>query len=80
MKSKIIKLIVVSDVLSENSKQKLNKFILNKKIDKLEIKKEIFDELLQNESIKIFAITDANLAKAVNLNLLTIVSNGGNLE
>lgn len=80
VKSKLVKLIVVSDTLSENSKQKLEKYIINKKVEKLEIKKEIFNELLQNESIKIFAITDANLAKAVNVNLLAIVSNGGNLE
>ena len=80
VKSKLVKLIVVSDTLSENSKQKLEKYIINKKVEKLEIKKEIFNELLQNESIKIFAITDANLAKAVNVNLLAIVRNGRYLE
>ena len=46
--------------------------LINKKIEKLEIKENIFNELLQNESIKIFAITDANLAKAIKENLLTI--------
>ena len=80
VKSNKLKIIVLSDGLADNSKQKIQKLAQTKNIFILELEKNIFFELVQNDIIKIFAITDANLAKAIKLNLLTGVSNGGNLE
>ena len=80
IKSNKIKIIVLSGGLADNSKQKIDKISQTKNILKVELDKNLFFELIQNDSIKIFAITDASLAKAIKLNLLTEVSNGGNLE
>ena len=80
VKSNKLKIIILSDGLADNSKQKIQKLAQTKNIFILELEKNIFFELVQNDIIKIFAITDANLAKAIKLNLLTGVSNGGNLE
>ena len=80
VKSSRVKIIVLSDSLADNSKQKIDKISQTKNTYKVELDKNLFFELMQNDSIKIFAITDANLAKAIKLNLLTEVSNGGNLE
>lgn len=80
VKSRKVQLVILSKELADNSKQKIEKFLENKNIYKFEIDKKDFADLLQSDVIKICAITDANLAKAINMNLLTVVSNGGNLE
>ena len=80
VKSKNSKLVVLSDGLADNSKNKINKFLQTHNVFSIELEKKIFFELINNYSIKIFAIADDNLAEAIKLNLLTDVSNGGNLE
>lgn len=81
LKSRNIQFICISENLAESSKNKLNKFILEKNIDYINLKFELFYSLLNNDAIKVFGITDKNLAKAIKLNFTNgSVSNGGNLE
>lgn len=80
LKSKNIHLVCISNSLGENSTNKIEKFVLENNIFKIILDNNVFNDLLQSTSIKIFAITDINLANAIKMNFTNGVSNGGNLE
>jgi ribosomal protein L7Ae-like RNA K-turn-binding protein len=80
IKSTKVKLVIVSSDLAEKSGNKINKFVLENNIFKIDLEQNEFYELLQVDAVKVFAITDINLAKAIKMNFTNTVSNGGNLE
>lgn len=80
LKSKQVQIIFYVNNLAINSKNKLDNFTLNKNILKICLSSDEIFELLQNNNIKVFAITDKNLANAIKMNFTNDVSNGGNLE
>ena len=80
LKSKHLYLVLISNDLSESSKNKLQKYIESKKITYFFLTNTQISEFCNNDSVKVFAITDKNLANAIKVNLLTDVSDGGNLE
>ena len=73
-------MVLISNDLAESSKNKLQKYITNNKITYIFLTNTQIFEFCNNNSVKAFAITDKNLANAIKVNLLTDVSDGGNLE
>ncbi|MBQ8424975.1 MAG: hypothetical protein IJX17_03015 [Clostridia bacterium] len=80
LKSKQVYIIFKSNNLAENSKNKLEKFILDKDLFIINLTDNDIFDVLQKNAIKVFAITDKNLADAIKKNFTNNVSNGGNLE
>lgn len=66
------KLIIASELLGESSLEKLKKFSKTKNLEVILLGKDVFFELMQNESIKAIAIENSNLAEAINKNLTNI--------
>lgn len=67
--SRKVKLILVSDSLSESSLKELNQFAEKKKILIEKLANEEFFELTCKQQVKAIAITDENLASAIKTNL-----------
>ena len=59
----------MSSELAESSKNKVQKFTAIHSISEYLLEKNQFFEIIQNDSIKVFGITDKNLANAIKLNL-----------
>lgn len=68
IKSNKVELVFISEELAESSKNKVQKFIKTKNITEYLLDKDNFFELIQNTSIKVFGITDKNLANAIKKN------------
>ena len=69
IKLKNAELIIVSDSLAESGVKKINGFAEEKNIDLINLKEEIFLEVVPNYNIKVTAIVDKNLADAIKKNL-----------
>ena len=65
IKSKKCKLICFSDDLADNSAKKLENFASSYKIQIIKLEKNFYLEVIDNISIKSFAIVDENLADAI---------------
>ena len=68
IKSRKIELIFISEELAESGRKKVQKFTATNNIKEFLLDKNRFFELIQNSSIKVFGITDKNLANAIKLN------------
>lgn len=69
LKLKKADLILVSDNLAESGLKKLKTFALNKSIKLYTLPGSLFNEFIDNTSIKAMAILDYNLADAIKKNL-----------
>lgn len=69
LKSKKSRLILLSDNLAESSRAKLENYAKQKNIIIKVLKADDFYSLFSNESIKAVAITNENLADAINKSL-----------
>ena len=69
LKSKKIELVFISEELAESGRKKVQKYTASNNIKEFLLDKNRFFELTQNPSIKVFGITDKNLANAIKLNL-----------
>ncbi len=65
IKSKSVKVILVTDELSENTLKKLNDFANNKEIKIIVISSAIINELFGEKNIKALGVTNKNLADAI---------------
>lgn len=80
LKSNNVQFVLISNDLSDLAKIKLQKYLENNEISYNYLTNMQIFEICEKNSVKAFAITDKNLANAIKVNLLTNVSDGGNLE
>ena len=71
-KLKRAELIIVSSDLQNSSLSKISNFSIKKNIEILNLSIDDFQNLLDNKSVKVLAILDANLASAIKKNLTNL--------
>lgn len=76
-KAKQIKLVLISNKLTQSGKNKILNLCEKKNLKYINIDEELFDEIIQKAGIKIVAITDKNLSDAIIKELNYF---GGNFE
>ena len=69
LKSKRVKIILLSESLSDSSKSKIENYAKQKNIEVKNFKAEVFNEIINNQNIKAAAITNESLADAINKSL-----------
>ena len=69
VKLKTADLILVSENLAESGLKKVTTFSLSKSIKLIVLKENVFNEIIENITIKAAAILDSNLADAIKKNL-----------
>ena len=69
IKSKRVKIILLSESLSNSSKSKIENYAKQKNIEVKNFKAEVFNEIINNQNIKAAAITNESLADAINKSL-----------
>ena len=69
IKLKNAELIIVSDSLTGSGVKKIKGFAEGKNIDLINLKENVFLEVVPNYNIKVTAILDKNLAEAIKMNL-----------
>lgn len=69
IKSKRVKIILLSESLSDSSKSKIENYAKQKNIEVKNFKAEVFNEIINNQNIKAAAITNESLADAINKSL-----------
>lgn len=69
IKSKRVKIILLSESLSNSSKSKIENYAKQKNIEVKNFKAEVFNEIINNQKIKAAAITNESLADAINKSL-----------
>ena len=72
VKLKSASLILVSDALAESGQGKVMAYALKKSVKLITIEVGIFNEIIQNTSVKAAAILDDNLADAIKKNLANV--------
>ena len=71
-KLKKAELIIVSSDLQSSSFNKISNYSIKKNIEILKLSIDDFQNLLDNKSVKVLAILDANLASAIKKNLTNL--------
>ncbi len=69
IKSKRVKIILLSDSLADSSRLKIENYAKQKNIVVKNLKTEVFNEMINNQNIKAIAITNYSLADAINKSL-----------
>ena len=69
LKSKNAKVILSSSNLGDSSKKKLEFYAKKNSCEIFELQSNEINEIINNESIMAFAVTDENLAKAIKNNI-----------
>lgn len=71
-KLKKAEIIIVSSDLQSSSFNKISNYSIKKNIEILKLSIDDFQNLLDNKSVKVLAILDANLASAIKKNLTNL--------